>query len=239
MKEADKVLVLEKEKRKLVILRQRRKTWRQKSRLNWLALGDRNTKFLHAFANSRKLNNTIWDITKEDRTVITCNQGLEEEAVGFFQNIFKAQENLTITNQLAVLRHYPRIFSEEEGHKVAEHVTLAEILSTLKGFSALKSPRPNGWIVEFFLAFFDLVGNETLEMVEETRRKGRVNGALNATFLALIPKSNKPESFGGYRPIALCNLVYKIMSKIIATRIKSCLSFGISKEQFRFLEEDK
>jgi hypothetical protein len=73
-------------------------------------------------------------------------------------------------------------------------------------------------------------------LVEESRVKGRVNGAINATFLALIPKSNKPDSFGGYRPIALCNLVYKIISKIIATRIKSCLSFGISKEQFGFLE---
>jgi len=66
-------------------------------------------------------------------------------------------------------------------------------------------------------------------LVEESRVKGRVNGAINATFLALIPKSNKPDSFGGYRPIALCNLVYKIISKIIATRIKSCFSFGISK----------
>jgi hypothetical protein len=73
-------------------------------------------------------------------------------------------------------------------------------------------------------------------MVEESRRKGRVTGALNATFLALIPKSDKPKSFGGYRPIALCNLVYKIITKIIATRIKSFLSFGISKEQFGFLE---
>jgi len=80
------------------------------------------------------------------------------------------------------------------------------------------------------------VGNQILEMVEESKRKGRVNGALNATFLALIPKSNKPESFGGYRPIALCNLVYTIISKIIASRLKSCLSFGISKEQFGFLE---
>jgi hypothetical protein len=36
------------------------------------------------------------------------------------------------------------------------------------------------------------MGNEILEMVEESRRKGRVTGALNATFLALIPKSDKP-----------------------------------------------
>jgi hypothetical protein len=59
---------------------------------------------------------------------------------------------------------------------------------------------------------------------------------LNATFLALIPKSDKPDSFGGYRPISLCNLVYKIITKIIVSRIKSCMSCGISKEQFGFIE---
>ena len=84
------------------------------------------------------------------------------------------------------------MFSEEEGHIVAKPTTLAEILSTLKGFSASKIPGPDGWTIEFFLSFFDLMGNDILEMVEETRRKGRVNGALNGIFLALILKSNKP-----------------------------------------------
>jgi hypothetical protein len=112
-------------------------------------------------------------------------------------------------------------------------------LKTLKGFKGSKSPGPDGWTVEFFLTFYDILGNDILEMVEESRRKGWVSGALNATFLALIPKSNNPDSFGGFRPIALCNLVYKIITKIIATRIKSSLSFGLSKEQFGFLEGRK
>jgi len=111
-------------------------------------------------------------------------------------------------------------------------------LSTLKGFSASKIPGPDGWTVEFFLSFFDLMGNDILEMVEETRRKGRANGAFNDTFLSLVPKSYKLESFGGYRPIALCNFVYKIITKIIASRIKSCLSFGIS-NNLDFLREEK
>jgi hypothetical protein len=80
------------------------------------------------------------------------------------------------------------------------------------------------------------MGNELLEVMEESRRLGKVTGALNATFIALIPKSDKPDSFGGFRPIALCNLIYKIISKIISTRLKTFLSFGISKEQFGFLE---
>jgi len=83
-KEEDNALVLENEKRKLILLRQEEETWMKKSRLNWLASGDRNTKFFHAYDNSRKLINTIRDITKEDGSVINGNHELHKEDVGFF-----------------------------------------------------------------------------------------------------------------------------------------------------------
>jgi hypothetical protein len=61
---------------------------------------------------------------------------------------------LVISDQLTVLRNYPRLFTEEEGIRLVDPVTLAEIFSTLKGFKYSKSPGPDGWTVEFFLAFF-------------------------------------------------------------------------------------
>ena len=73
-------------------------------------------------------------------------------------------------------------------------------------------------------------------MVEESRVLGKVCGSLNSTFVALIPKSDKPSSFAGYRPISLCNLIYKIITKIIAMCLKKGLSLGISDEQFGLLE---
>jgi hypothetical protein len=78
--------------------------------------------------------------------------------------------------------------------------------------------------VEFFLNFFDLVANDLLEAVEDSRLSGVVNRSLNSTFLALIPKVSGPTTFGDFRPIALCNLCYKIISKIIAKRIRPILS---------------
>jgi hypothetical protein len=75
--------------------------------------------------------------------------------------------------------------------------------------------------------------------VEASRRKGRVFISLNDTFIELIPKSDKSNSFGGFRKNSLCNLLYKIITKIIVVRIKTSLSIGISKEQFVFLEGRK
>jgi hypothetical protein len=90
--------------------------------------------------------------------------------------------------------------------------------------------------VEFFLHFFDLVSEDLLVMVEEARSCGRIVGSINSTFLALIPKINKPQHFGDYKPISLCNLVYKVISKVIANQIKPILSRALSTEQLGFLE---
>jgi hypothetical protein len=61
-------------------------------------------------------------------------------------------------------------------------------------------------------------------MVEESRSRGYIARSLNSTLLALIPKVNKPVTFGDFKPISLCNIVYKVISKIIANQIKPILS---------------
>ena len=59
---------------------------------------------------------------------------------------------------------------------------------------------------------------------------------LNSTIIALIPEAANPQTFADYRPIALCNVLYKITSNIIANQIKGTLSANISNEQYGFLQ---
>jgi hypothetical protein len=124
---------------------------------------------------------------------------------------------------LATIRLYPRIVQEEEVAMLERVVTMEEIVKVLKGFDKDKSLGPDEWTVEFFIFFIDLVGADLLEMVEETRLRGEVR-PLNSTFLSLIPKANWPSYFLDFQPIALCNLVYKIVTKIIVRRIRPFLS---------------
>ena len=84
--------------------------------------------------------------------------------------------------------------------------------------------------MEFFLAGYDIIGPDLLQLVEETRVNGILHLPLNSTFLALIPKKDNPKSLDDYRPISLCNITYKVVTKIIAQRFRKVLSKLISKE---------
>ena len=106
----------------------------------------------------------------------------------------------------------------------------------MDGFEEAKSLSPNGWTMEFFLEFFDMLGEELLVVVEESRLQGKVCLGLNENFINMIPKKEKHETFKYFRPFSLCNLVYKIIKKIIANRIESVLSKFMSMEQFGFLD---
>jgi len=93
--------------------------------------------------------------------------------------------------------------------------------------------------VEFYIAFFESLGTDLLQIIEESRRSERISDGLKSTFIALIPKADKPSSFDDFIPISLCNCTYKIVAKIIANRINPILSLHISHEQFAFLHNRK
>ena len=114
--------------------------------------------------------------------------------------------------------------------ELMEEVSEEELKATLNNFQKDKSPGPDGWTVEFFLAGYDTIGPDLLQLVEETRVNGILHLPLNSTFLALIPKRDNLEILEEYRPISLCNTTYKVVIKIIAQRFRKVLSKLISKE---------
>jgi hypothetical protein len=75
-----------------------------------------------------------------------------------------------------------------------------------------------------------MVHEEVWHLVEESHSSGKVLTSLNDTFLTLIPKEERVTHPKQFRPIALCNEIYKIIIKIIALRLKPIIPFIISKE---------
>jgi hypothetical protein len=131
----------------------------------------------------------------------------------------------------------PKFFNDSDCVEIGKAVSIDEVKDTVFKMPKDKSPGPDGWTQELFQSFFEILGEDLHKAIEESRISGFILGSLNATFFALIPKVNKPGNFHDFRPIALCNFVYKVISKIIATRIKTKLAVCISHEQFGFLKD--
>ena len=157
--------------------------------------------------------------------------------VRYFLNIFKDDGLTNIEAQLKVIRLFPSFLQHQEDlESFTRQISMEEVELALKSFKKDKYLGPDGWIVEFFLAFLDLLGSDLLRLVESSRLDGRVLPSLNFTFITLIPKKEKPLTFADFRPISLCNLVYKLISKIVALRLKPYLDKFISPQQFGFLK---
>lgn len=153
-----------------------------------------------------------------------------------FRNLYKQPPGSTIADIINIAGHFPRFVNEDEAEALYDPMTPGELEGTLKWFKKEKSPGPDGWTIEFYIAFYELLSHDLLMVVEECRASGSLYNAINSTFVALIPKSDSPSSFDDYRPISLCNVLYKIISKIIANRLRPILSRHIAPQQFAFLE---
>ena len=86
------------------------------------------------------------------------------------------------------------------------------------------------------MAFFDLNGDDFLEVVELSRIDGCVSKSFSSTLLTLITKCDKPTSFSDFHLISIYNLIYKVISKVISNRIKPKMVKVLSKEEFGFLD---
>ena len=97
------------------------------------------------------------------------------------------------------------------------------------------TPGPDGMSPVFFQKYWDIVGPNVIGCVLNILRTGVIPNGLNDTFICLIPKVNCPQKMTEFRPISLCNVVYKLVSKVLANRLKKILPDVISDAQSAFV----
>ncbi|XP_024014246.1 uncharacterized protein LOC112088191 [Eutrema salsugineum] len=119
---------------------------------------------------------------------------------------------------------------------LTHEVSTAEIRNALYSMPRDKAPGPDGYTVEFFKESWSIVGQDLLTAVQSFFKLGFLPKGINSTILALIPKKKEALTMKDYRPISCCNVIYKLISKILANRLKILLPKFIAPNQSAFVK---
>ena len=105
----------------------------------------------------------------------------------------------------------------------------------MKEIKGDKAPSPDGFTIAFYLHCWKVVEADLLAIFVDFHYQGELEKSLNASFIALIPKKANASNIRDFRPISLMGSMYKLVSKVLAVRLKSVLDKVISKSQNAFV----
>ncbi|KAM6600853.1 hypothetical protein CsatA_020462 [Cannabis sativa] len=213
------------------VLTQKEVFWRQRSKQLWLQEGDKNSKFFHATASSRRRMNAIDKLQCEDGSWVDWESGLSDVMCSYFQNLFTSS-NCTMDD---VLDGISATVTSTQNDSLLQPLTDEEVKDALFQMHPDKSPGPDGMTPGFYQKCWAIVGNDVIKQVRSFFLFGQLPTGLNHTNLVLIPKKKNATTMGDLRPIALCNVLYKVCSKVLANRLKHVLPTVISENQSAFI----
>ncbi|KAL0439658.1 UNVERIFIED_CONTAM: LINE-1 reverse transcriptase [Sesamum latifolium] len=98
-----------------------------------------------------------------------------------------------------------------------------------------KAPGPDGFSSGFFKAAWPVIGDEVTATIQDFFNSGKLLKQINCTLLSLIPKVASPNVVGDFSPIACCNVIYKVITKIIVQRMQLVMSKIVSPSQMAFV----
>jgi hypothetical protein len=131
----------------------------------------------------------------------------------------------------AILQHVPCKISDAMNESLTRPYTAKEVKKAIFMMGPNKAPGPDGLTQEHW----DLVGPSVIAVVLNFLNGGIMVEDINKTMIVLIPKINNPQTMKQFRPISLCNVIYKICSKVLANRIRGFLDDIILEEQSAFV----
>ncbi|KAL6188703.1 hypothetical protein ACLB2K_040094 [Fragaria x ananassa] len=208
--------------------------WIQRSKSLWLKARDRNTAFFHRRASNRKQRNTIKGLNNSNGVWVTKPNEIVEIVTSYYNSLFDT-EGVNENALNIILNTVQSKVTPAMNHDLLASYQDSEIKSALFQMHPSKAPGPDGMSPFFFQKYWHIVGRDVCIAVKSFLSSGVLPGDLNFTLVTLIPKVKTPKDITQLRPIVLCNVLYKICSKVLANRLKRILDKVVSPLQSAFV----
>lgn len=184
--------------------------WKQKARIDWLQLGDSNTKL--AYAQMRQNAKGIHRLERADGTICLGHHFIKEEIRNFYMKLMgTAAVELTMVDKV-IMKRGPRLDIQQQLMLNAP-CTESEVKDALFSMNSHKAPDIDGYNVYFFKKSWSIIGEDVVRAVCQFFHTCIMPKELNVALITLLPKHEHAVAAKDFRPIACCIVLYKIVSK--------------------------
>ncbi|XP_074282600.1 uncharacterized protein LOC141607138 [Silene latifolia] len=200
------------------------------------------TRFLYNRVKQRSTKHRIIALRTTDNVWLESPNDITEEIVTYFKLLLTSNTALAPASHVESLQScfdgltFPRLGSFECS-LLQEPFKETDVMTSLRGMDASKSPGPDGITPLFFHAFWPQIGHLVTSAILRFLNSGVMLKEWNNTIIVLIPKTDKPECVSQFRPISLCNVIYRLASKCMANRLKLVIPSIISESQQAFVPD--
>lgn len=217
------------------LLEAERQFYQQKLKNKHLLFADRGTSYFHTMLKKKNFASSIPTLIKADGSSTCFQKEVIQEFLTFFENLL-CFESPVVDISPNIISQRPKLF-DEDYILLSSSIDDASIREALFNIRDDKAPGPDGYTATFFKTNWDTIKVDFLNAVHEFFRNGRLLTQFNHTAIALIPKVKHAPQAKDFRPISCCNVIYKTITKVIASKLAVVIPNIIDPAQSVFLEE--
>ncbi|KAK4348291.1 hypothetical protein RND71_034630 [Anisodus tanguticus] len=207
---------------------------RQLAKCEHLKNSDRCTKFFHGMVKRNSKRNHIAAITKQDGSLTTSNDQVVTEFLEYYEGLLGTRDPCQPIDMGII--HSGNRLTPEQGEELTRSATDSEIKAAVFDIGDDKAPGPDGFSAGFYKKSWDIIGGDFCDAVKEFFSSGQLLKQINHTIIALVPKSTHSPMVTDFRPISCCNILYKVITKILAARVETVLDSIIDNAQSAFIQ---
>ena len=181
--------------------------------------------------STNMLYNEIGEEVSNDRDILKiCNQ--------FYDKLYAdPQPSETPYYDFIPPDDYHRKLTQQQADILDQEITKEELYTTLKNMKIGKAPGIDGMTVEFYMEFWEIIGDLLFKSIDYAQKAGHFSISQRRGVIKLIPKKNKnPHFVKNLRPITLLNIDYKILTKLLANRLRQIMDEIVREDQNAFIK---
>jgi hypothetical protein len=211
-----------------------------RSKATWVEMGEKPTKYFCSLEKKNYVNKLITKLNINGKEIRDPKLILAEEQK-FYENLYSSKGN-----SLWEIQENTHFFLQSENIVPIDNddkemcdnlISEFEIKTVLKNMKNNKSPGSDGFSADFYKVFWKDLGPYVTKSLNYGLQHNLLSVTQRQGIITCLPKGNKPREFlKNWRPISLLNTEYKLLTGVLAARLKKCLPDIISQDQKGFLK---